>query len=418
MKNILFIVIDCLGYNAISGDKIQNYPFLNYLFSEGAFFSQAISVDSTTSPSISSMLTGCYPFRHGVITLKGYYLRHKVPFLPEVLRDLGYNTYAEITGPLWPELGLSRGFDRYNYRDKKNYLLYDWGKNLKNKFASHYFKEPWFIFLHLWELHRPRQILPTYNKNTYGAPYERSLKSLDHALEILIQDSLDISKTIIIFTGDHGEHIENSIFDRKYKALIIKIYNQLNRYGLLENKRSTIYKNYFVGHGFSLLENLIRIPLLLIDKERIKGPLEIDFQISHVDVLPTLLSLLKVKEFDMKIDGQTVLPYIMKGEVNSEHVAYMQACGIMLPEYQWLEGIRYKGFKYIRYQKDPRLGEWLYNIENDPDERKNIKDKYLLGIMRYKLDQIKKDSSIITEEKMGSDEIRELTKKLKELGYM
>lgn len=157
-KNILFIVVDCLGYKFLSEDKLQNYPYLSYLFSQGTSFTQAISVASTTSPSIASMLTGCYPFRHGIMTLNSNYLNHNVPFLPELLKEIGHITYAEVTGPLWQELGISRGFDYYNYRKKDDYLISDYGNKFKNKFISGYFKEPWFIFLHLWELHQPIQM--------------------------------------------------------------------------------------------------------------------------------------------------------------------------------------------------------------------------------------------------------------------
>ena len=106
-------------------------------------------------------------------------------------------------------------------------------------------------------------------------------------------------------------------------------------------------------------------------------------------------------------------------EVNPEHVAYMQACGIVLPDQsKWLEGIRYKDLKYIRYQKDISSGEWLYNIKNDPNEKKNIKDKSLLKMMRAKLDDIKRGTLQSEDTKMSNQEIEVMSRRLKELGYM
>jgi hypothetical protein len=99
------------------------------------------------------------------MTLSGNYLSKESPFLPELLRGMGYNTYAEVTGPLLPEVGISRGFDYYNYRNSKDYYLTsDWGTKLRDKFISGHFKKPWFVLLHFWELHHPRQIL-YFNKN-------------------------------------------------------------------------------------------------------------------------------------------------------------------------------------------------------------------------------------------------------------
>jgi arylsulfatase A-like enzyme len=419
MKNILLIVVDCLGYKFLTRDKRQNYPYINHLFSKGTSFSQAISVASTTSPSIASMLTGCYPFQHGIMTLSGNYLSHNVPFLPDLLREMGYKNYAEVTGPLWPELGFARGFDHYTHRGKKYYLHSEWGRNLKNKFISGYFKEPWFVFLHFWELHRPVQILPDYNTRKYGIPYERALKTLDKALEALLGDFLDTARTIIIFTGDHGEQVETSVFDKLKKKIIIKFYNMLSDFGLFENQRLNVFRKYQIGHGSNISDDLVKVPLLFVDKGKIPENVEIDGQISHVDILATLVSLLGVEKFDIKIDGQSFMSYMENGVETPEHIAYMQACGIVLPDpSKWLEGVRYKGYKYFRNQKNINSREWLYNINDDPEENHNIKDAHLLEIMRSKLDEIKKESPTAPEDKMTDYEIKELSNKLKDLGYM
>ncbi|OFW46000.1 MAG: hypothetical protein A2163_01495 [Actinobacteria bacterium RBG_13_35_12] len=419
MKNILFIVVDCLGYKFLTRDKRQNYPYINHLFSKGTSFSQAISVASTTSPSIASMLTGCYPFQHGIMTLSGNYLSHNVPFLPDLLREMGYKTYAEVTGPLWPELGFARGFDHYTHRGKKYYLHSEWGRNLKNKFISGYFKEPWFVFLHLWELHQPIKIPPEYNKSKYGIPYERSLRSLDNALEKLLADVVDTGNTIIIFTGDHGEQVETSVVDKLMRKLIIKFYNRFSCFGLFEKQRLNVFRKYQIGHGSNISEILVRVPLLFIDKGKVAENVEMDVQISHVDILATLISLLGVEKLDIKIDGQSFMSYMEKGVENPEHIAYIQACGIVLPDQsKWLEGIRYKDLKYIRYQKDISSGEWLYNIKNDPNEKKNIKDKSLLKMMRAKLDDIKRGTLQSEDTKMSNQEIEVMSRRLKELGYM
>jgi arylsulfatase A-like enzyme len=419
MKNTLFIVVDCLGYKFLC-KKLKNYPYLNYLFSEGTSFSQAISVASTTSPSVTSMLTGCYPFRHGIMTLSGNRLNNKIPFLPELLKKRGYKTYAEVTGPLWPELGLIRGFDNYNHRNRKEYLTTDWGKMLRNKFTSGYFGEPWFVFLHLWELHRPLHILPEYNKNKYGTPYERALKSLDRNLESLLESFLDISQTAIIFTGDHGEQVEKNFFDKQFKKLIFKACKKCFDFGLFESRRLTVYRKYHLGHGSNISDTLVNVPLLFIDKDRFPGNTEIDGQISHVDILPTLMSPVGTKKSNIQTDGQDYMPYIEKKIANAEHIAYMQACGIVLPDAsKWLEGVRYRGLKYIRNRSNHKKIEWLYNISRDPEEKTSIEDEELTWTMREKLDGIKQTALQADDNnKMSARETADMAKKLKELGYM
>jgi arylsulfatase A-like enzyme len=419
MKNILFIVVDCFGYTFLS-QKRREYPYLNYLFSEGTSFSQAISAASTTSPSIASMLTGCYPFRHGIMTLNGNRLRPKVPFLPEILKEIGYNTYAEVTGPLYPELGLSRGFDGFNHRNQKEYLSNDWGKRLKERFTSGYFREPWFVFLHLWELHQPMQISLEYNKSKYGIPYERALKSLDKNLELLLEDFLNINKTIVILTGDHGEQVAINAFDKLRKKIIMKFYKRLMNFNLFESLRLTVYRKYQLGHGSNISDMLVKVPLLFVASDSVCNNVEIGGQISHVDIFPTLISILGIERFNIKIDGQNYMPYIKNQIQNPEHAAYMRASGIVLPNpSNWLEGVRYRGLKYIRNQNKFKPREWLYNIKDDPEEKIVVKNDHLIEMMRLKLDKIK-ENALQTEDDNGmpEHEAEEISRKLRDLGYI
>ncbi|MHC4622331.1 MAG: sulfatase-like hydrolase/transferase [Planctomycetota bacterium] len=419
MKNVLLLVVDCLGYDFVSGGTRGKYPCLSSLFSMGTSFSQAISATSTTTPSLASILTGSYSLRHGVSTLGGSRLSMQVPAIAEVLQENGYNTYAEVTGPLYPELGFSRGFDVYNHRDQTERLAWEWGEEFRRKLDSGHYKKPWFILLHVWELHEPRQILAQYNKKSYGAPYERALKSLDHVFEKVFNHVLDVSKTILILTGDHGEQIEKSLIDKKLKSLLRSVYNKLSGFGLLREHWLEVYKKCYVGHGYNISENLMRVPLLFIGDGVLPEGVEFDFQVSHVDIFPTLLSLLGIED-DFEIDGRTVLPYVKSGKGDPEHIAYMQACGIVLPDpSKHLEGIRYKGLKYVRQLRSGANSEWLYDLNKDHSEKNRIRDERLLGFMREKFNTFKESHSTSNQEvKMSAEETNLMKRRLKELGYM
>ena len=153
MRNILFILVDCLRADAIWGAQRRTVtPTIDRLMQRGTYFSQAISTTSTTTPCVASMLTGNYPFSHGIRTLSGYKLNSECVTLPQVLKKAGYHTYAMVTGPLSPITGLDRGFDEYEYRTKETYLSDGWGENLRRKFRQRELREPWFVFLHLWEI--------------------------------------------------------------------------------------------------------------------------------------------------------------------------------------------------------------------------------------------------------------------------
>jgi arylsulfatase A-like enzyme len=223
----------------------------------------------------------------------------------------------------------------------------------------------------------------------------------------------------MVLTGDHGEQIERNKSDRILKLSVIKFYDYLNKLGLFENQRLSIYRKFYVGHGYHIIDSLVRVPLLFVHKDKLPQSLELDFQVSHVDVVPTLLSLLGMGISDLQMDGRSVLSCIEKRNGDSEHAAYMQACGIVLPDQsKWLEGIRYKGFKYVRHQKNKDSDELLFDLKSDPDERNNIKDTYLIEKMQLKLKEIKEKTLQYEDLKMSDEDMKIIADKLKDHGYM
>lgn len=215
--NILLIVIDCLRADrTFDPDRSAQTPGLHALAERGVLFSHLITANSMTIPCMTTMFTGMYPARHGVRAMVGARVADEVPLLAEVLRENGYHTYAEVSGPLSAFYRLDRGFDHYELRDGvKSSLLGEWGDQLIARLRDGEFHEPWFAYLHLWGVHRPRQILPEFNKPEYGhTEYDRAISSYDARLRELFR-VIDEDNTIILVTGDHGEKIpENNLENR------------------------------------------------------------------------------------------------------------------------------------------------------------------------------------------------------------
>ena len=209
MRNVLFIVVDCLRADRCWGDNRScKTPAIDKLCSESTVFTQAISVSSYTVSSFASILTGTYPFVHGLRGKGGKYkLNPNCTTLPEVFRKNGYNTYAEVTGPLLGFLGFERGFDSYYRRDNKDTIYSDWGKSFISKLKNNGYEEPWFLFVHSWEIHDPpRIVLKEYDSSKYGkTSYDRAVSSLDSKLKEIFE--IIDKDTLLIITGDHGEGI-------------------------------------------------------------------------------------------------------------------------------------------------------------------------------------------------------------------
>jgi len=374
--NILMIVIDCLGTKVLNDLKKEKIPNISKLINEGVYFTNAIAVSTTTSPSFASILTGLYPARHGIRQLRGKKLRKNVVTLPQILANNGYFTIAQVTGPLLKILGLDKGFHVYEYRDKEKTVYSDWWRETFKKIKE--LQEPWFFLLHLWELHGHPTVPSEYNSFRYGlCKYVRALVALDRKLGELL--SILSDNTLIVLLGDHGEvypsHSKKTWLrysaDRCLKKCLKIILTRLFRVSSVKNLEKSSVK---LGHGFSVKDILVKIPLILKHRNLPKG-LKIDIQVSHVDIFPTLLDFLGIKyELEYSLDGRSLLP-IIRGEDFSWRPVICEACGAQLKREEYELAVRTPRYKfilkpYVRGDKGK-----LYDLRKDPQEKRNIIDK-------------------------------------------
>ncbi|MFO0837724.1 MAG: sulfatase-like hydrolase/transferase [Phycisphaerae bacterium] len=203
--NILLVVADCARSDKWLGPgRTFKTPNVDRLAARGVSFPNTITEKACTTPCFASLLSGLYSPRHGVHLVWGYRLRASVPLLTDALRAQGYRTYAEVTGPLLEEMGLARGFDEYRYRAPCDYLDTRWGEEFRARLRGEGFSGPWFILLHLWELHWKRRVPREFDRPEFGRDaYERATSALDAQIGALL-DCVD-DDTIVAFTGDHGE---------------------------------------------------------------------------------------------------------------------------------------------------------------------------------------------------------------------
>jgi arylsulfatase A-like enzyme len=369
MRNILLMVVDCLRADHVYEPGLACTPTLDRLVSEGFSFVNAVSHSTTTTPSFSTILTGKYPFEHGVRTHAGMKLRADVPMLPELLREAGYHTYAEVSGPLGNETGLPRGFDEYNYRYRKITIHSDWGEELLRKLRSGY-KQPWFVLLHVWSLHRTRRVLPERDDPKYGATvYARALSSIDLYLGRLME-ALP-GDTLLVFTGDHGEEVPRNYLDHGIRKWRRKLYRTLKKRNLIKTHASHGMRNCSDGHGYGIYDLLVKVPLTLHGAPLI-GHGRSERQVRHIDIAPTLLDVIG-RDPHPGMTGRSLME-MARGGAGEHREAYMEAAGInIMKREEWIAGLRVENkYKYIAALEDRRFRPELYDLERDPAERRNI----------------------------------------------
>src|SRR5712691_7007611 len=117
-QNVLLITIDTLRADALgSYGGPAATPALDRLAASGVRFDFAHAHAVLTLPSHASILTGTYPFQHGLRDNSGYRLRAGARTAATLLKQAGYATAAFVGAfPVHSRFGLNQGFDLYDDR--------------------------------------------------------------------------------------------------------------------------------------------------------------------------------------------------------------------------------------------------------------------------------------------------------------
>jgi arylsulfatase A-like enzyme/Flp pilus assembly protein TadD len=229
-QNVLLITIDTLRADALSayGGPAAT-PALDRLAAEGVRFDFAHAHAVVTLPSHASILTGLYPFQHGIRDNSGYRLPAGTATIATLLKEQGYATAAFVGAfPLSARFGLNAGFDVYDDRLREGHgpsefnmperpattivaLSRDWirahGRSVANSQGSApAAAAPWFVWIHLFDPHAPYRPPAPFNERYAGRPYYGEVAATDAALGPLLEEVRAASSpTLVIATADHGE---------------------------------------------------------------------------------------------------------------------------------------------------------------------------------------------------------------------
>ena len=220
--------------------------------------------------------------------------------------------------------------------------------------------------LHLYEIHFPRRVPPTFDRPEFGhTSYERALSSLDHEVGKILE-RIDLEQTVVVLHGDHGERFERSIVEWTIRGLKWHLWGWPAGRGW-----------YKLDHGYHVYDLLVRVPLVFIGQGIFQPGGEIGAQVRQIDIMPTILEALGVRvDPEMNIHGRSLLPLI-KGEQIEELPALVEACGSAIPDRRnWLRGVRLPPWKYVFAPHNPRIRPELYHLGEDPWESMNLIDQY------------------------------------------
>jgi choline-sulfatase len=351
--NILLITVDTTRADHVGayGDAMARTPTFDRLASEGVLFERAESVAPITLPAHVSLLTGRYPFSHGVRNNGNFRVADDVPTLATALHDRGYRTAAFVSAfVLDRRSGLSRGFDEYDDRfaaggalrpddeierrgDRTGQLAENWVAKQVGDTATG--RPPFFVWLHLYDPHDPYTPPAPYSELFRSHPYDGEI-AFDDAVVGAFVERLKrlgvLSTTMIAVVGDHGE--------------------SLNEHGE-------------VTHAIFVYESVLHVPMIVWWPGHL-GPARVAPPVRGIDLTPTLLDLAGMPPL-VGAQGQSLLP-LARGGRQGPASAYSESYfPLFFMNWAPLRAIQDDRWKFI----DAPAPE-LYDLATDPHERSNL----------------------------------------------
>jgi len=338
--DVILVTIDTLRADAVgySGNTRVKTPFLDRLAAEGVVFTNAHAHNVVTLPSHVNILTGLYPYQHGVHDNAGFRLDPKNETLATMLKRVGYTTGAFIGAyPLDARYGLNAGFDVYDDNYGKGAASLDFTSQERPASAVLDAATRWwhanegkkrFLWVHLYDAHAPYRPPEPFATEYAANPYLGEVASVDHALATQLAPIIDADPSaLVIVTADHGE-------------------------GLGDHGELT--------HGLFAYEATLKIPLIV----HVPGlPHRVEpAYVRHVDIVPTVLDALAIPK-PAVLQGASLL-----GKIEPRD-AYFEALSASLNR-GWapLTGVIHHGEKYIELP----IAE-LYDLPRDPRELTNLR---------------------------------------------
>jgi arylsulfatase A-like enzyme/Flp pilus assembly protein TadD len=341
--DVLLITVDTLRADALGayGNPRASTPWVDRLAAEGVRFNRAYAHNVVTLPSHSNILSGRYPFEHGVRDNAGFRFPGTVDTLATRLKALGYRTGAFVSAfPLSSRFGLARGFDVYDDRfltgagrdhsdeERRGPATVEAARRWLAAGAG-----PAFLWVHLYDPHYPYEPPDPFASRFPDDPYAGEVAATDAALQPLLKPLLEAGKsgrTVVVLTADHGESRG-------------------------EHGEKT--------HGIFAYEGPLRVPLVVYCP-RLLSPGRVDSPVRHVDVLPTILAAVAAPRAE-GLPGRSLLDVPAATETPPSYFEALS--GMMSRRWAPLYGVLRGNLKYI----DVPLPE-LYDLAADGTETRNL----------------------------------------------
>jgi arylsulfatase A-like enzyme len=137
------------------------------------------------------------------------------------------------------------------------------------------------------------------------------------------------------------------------------------------------------GHGHSLYQELIHVPLVMSFPQGEFGGMKIDESVTLLDIMPTILDYIKA-ENKPPMEGTSLLTLLQKDSLSyrSHRKPYFGSVQPLEPEWRYwkMEAIIKGEYKYIRNypHNSQQYRTELFNLALDEKEKQNLADSLFI----------------------------------------
>jgi arylsulfatase A-like enzyme/Tfp pilus assembly protein PilF len=402
--DILLITLDTTRADHIGayGDRNARTPRIDRLASEGVLFERAIAAAPITLPAHVSLLTGRYPYVHGVRNNGNFSLKDSAT-LATWLHDRGYRTAAFVSAfVLDRRFGLAAGFGHYDDQldagigaataggggappavnkdperrgDQTARAAIDWLN------ANGRDERPWFVWIHFYDPHDPYDPPAPFRQAFADRPYDGEIAFADEAIGAVLDGVARLGRRqapLVAVVGDHGE-------------------------SLGDHEEAT--------HAMFVYESALRVPMIVAWPGHLPRGKRIGGIARSIDIAPTLLDL-AVSAKAESTQGQSLVP-ILNGGAAAPQSAYAETYfPLFYMNWAPLRSLQDERWKFID-APDPEL----YDLSADAGERTNLaaREPARAAALKRALDAMTDGKAGAMSERAMD---RETIQKLAALGYV
>jgi arylsulfatase A-like enzyme len=405
--NVVLIVADALRAQNMSlyGYMRKTTPFLYRLAFESSVYTQMHANSTSTRPSLTTLLSGRYPFSHGRMSkflpvydrpenllaeliAHGYTTAAIASNADATAYDLGLVRYLVYGGyPNFRRLTLAFLRDNGVYPTSLGIRMYDeWAQWFSLGYPERTMgygpasdtvelairtlarlPRPFFLFVHLHEPHDPYHA-PAPFKNKYASgdkPADRAKISAYYyqrypaELQSLVDEERNHYDESIEYLDSEIEKLVNALQQDQTSQ---------NTLLVLTGDHGESFERGFLNHGEDLYESSLHVPLLIKFPGRTKGE-RLSIPAQSIDIAPTILKSVGIAPPDW-MDGVSLAG--AEGLENRETIAvnYKDPAQEKIYKLPTKAAIRWRGLKLI-VSCDSGQAE-LYDLGKDPAERMNL----------------------------------------------